>query len=121
MKNSSFAIYCRNIDDDCISLVLSTRQYLNKTNSYYDFFVFVDDNARAKLGCASLSSFYMRFYKGGVVFTNLEDYLLNKDKILSSHIFIITTAKELIEYNTLKNKILNVTILKNINGELYEV
>jgi hypothetical protein len=119
----SFAVYCPYIDQDSIVIVSSLKKYVNNKYEYNDFAIFVDDIPNTETGSAMLPSFYMRFYKGSVIFTKLEDYLVNKDKLLSDNKFVITNPTELTQNGLSKKELSteNTIILQNINGAIYEV
>ena len=110
------------MDDNTTNLIKAIQQYIFDNYSFYDIFLFVDDIINEPTDCAALSSFYMRFYKGSLVFTNLEDYLSNQDKILSTNIFIISSAEQLIEYNESKLKLQkNTKLLQYKDNRINEV
>lgn len=71
MKNS-IAIYCANITEskDIISKIRSS------LNNYDDFFIFTDifDSANGYDQYGIMSTFYMKFFRGKVIFLTKNDY-----------------------------------------------
>lgn len=81
MKNS-FAVYCPGIviSEDLINPI--KKRYINQ--NYDDFVVFTDIFYAAE-DCRDhgiMSTFYMKFFRGKVIFLNQEDYIKYKDNIL---------------------------------------
>jgi hypothetical protein len=115
--STSFAVFHDRAHED---IVKSVKKYVDKNAQYYDFTVF-SDNMNSFCGHAILSTFYMRFYKGNLVFTNLEDYLLYEKKITAKKRFVVTNIEELREYNITPKNLTNTTILQYVDGEINEL
>lgn len=55
----------------------------------FDFLLFTDDIQEVtNYDIAILPTFYMEFYKDYLVFTNLNDYLIYRNKLLTKHIIL---------------------------------
>lgn len=48
---------------------------------------------------AVLSSFYLKFFDGSVVFTNVDEYLTYKDQIIANEIFLVSDLQSLLSNN----------------------
>lgn len=82
------SIYSNDLTKD---IYLKIINYLNKIYSYYDCVIFSDSLLDKSINATVLSSFYLRFFNGSVIFTNIDDYIYYKDLMVSNSIFLITT------------------------------
>lgn len=115
---NSYGIYSDDIKD--ISLIDNLYKFFKKKNNDCDFNIFSsNESIFNNLNIASLSTFYMRFFKGKIIFCHIEDYLEYKDDILDD-CYLIATLEDCINSN-LNSKPDGVKFLK-IDGEnIYEV
>jgi hypothetical protein len=113
-----FAIYSDNINKNTY---IAIKNYLSKKYSYYDCVIFSDSFLDKAIDATIVSSFYLRFFVGSVIFTNIEDYIYYKDLIISNSIFLITTP-DLLRNNGLADyKKYSLTILNIEKEDIYEI
>lgn len=106
MNYDSFALYATNTDSDQITRL---KKFLYNKYPYSSFHVFFDGDYRNSSDTSFLPSFYMKFYKGCIIFNSLSEYLKEHKNLLSSIIFILS-SEELV--NLPKNKHQNVEFIK---------
>jgi len=117
MIKKSIGIFANDLSKN-EKLILKIKEFFYSNEYKPDIFVF-SDNAKVKgfSHTAVLSSFYMRFHKDEIVFLDINDYLINKDKILA-HCSIVIEPSE-IQTHKLNRKILeNCDLLTIHNGTL---
>ena len=112
-------IYIDSAYSEFISLAI---QYLKKTRGVVEPHIFSDGRISSYIDMACLSSFYMRFYRDSLLFTNLEDFLSNQYDVISNDIYVMVLKKELESNYINKNSIKNVKFLTfDDNGEIHEI
>jgi hypothetical protein len=113
MKNT-FAIFCNEQSDE-LDIV-----YRNLLQKYMADVFIVADNTTTSFNkyYAILYSFYLCFYKGVVIFLNIEDYLSNKNTVENNEIYLVCDVKDLIDAGIDKSLLNNVKLLKIQNDEV---
>lgn len=111
--NNSCAIFTNSNTD-----VLSSLYKYFKSN-YSDIF-FITENSELALDnhYALMYSFYLKFHADTIVFTNIEDYIYNKDNLSSKNIYVLTTLDEIITQNLDKSYLKNIKIISIENGDV---
>jgi hypothetical protein len=113
MKNT-FAIFCNEQSDE-LDIVYNyiIQKYMG------DIFIVSDDTTTSfKKHYAILYSFYLCFYKGTIIFLNIEDYLSNKINTENNEVYLICDVKDIIEAGIDKGSLNNVKLLKIENDEV---
>jgi hypothetical protein len=90
MNLNTFALYTTSINDIQIN---NLKKYLYNKYPYSSFHIFADINLKSNNDTSVLPSFYMKFYKGCLIFDNLLEYVKEYENILSSDIFILSDEK----------------------------
>jgi hypothetical protein len=85
MNPQNFALFTKKINIDQINKIT---KYINSLNSFYHFHIFYDGDCLENIEESILPSFYMKFYKGSLIFDSADEYLNYYNKILSSNIYI---------------------------------
>jgi hypothetical protein len=113
MKNT-FAIFC-NEQSDNLDILYNT--ILEKHMA--DIFIVTDDTTTSfKKHYAILYSFYLCFYKGIVVFLDIEDYLSNRLNIQDNQIYLVCSVENLLAKGIDRRSLNNVKLLKIENNEV---
>lgn len=113
-----FAIYSNSINNNLYTMI---KNYLDQRYLYYDCVILSDSILNKDIDATIVSSFYLRFFRGYVIFTNIEDYVYYKALIVSNHLFLITTP-DLLKIEKLTNEDKKITtILNTEKGYLYEI
>jgi hypothetical protein len=75
---TSVAIFSKNLEllKEQIPLIK------NEFKDYDDFLIFTDSFDSVSIDCSIMSTFYMKFFPGTVIFLNESDYQNNESKIL---------------------------------------
>ena len=75
---TSVAIFSKNLEllKEQIPLIK------NQFKDYDDFLIFTDSFDNVSVDCSIISTFYMKFFPGTVIFLNESDYKNNESKIL---------------------------------------
>jgi hypothetical protein len=113
MKNT-FAIFC-NEQTDTLDIL-----YNHILQKYFSDIFLVTDNTSIsfKKHYSILYSFYLRFYKGAVIFLNINDYLSNKLNVQDNQIYVVCEVKDLIDVGLDKNSLSGVKLIKIQNDEV---
>lgn len=119
MKNINLGIYIDDIED--INIIDSIRLFLETKYDIVSIHLFGDTILTKNINIAYLSSFYMSFFKGSLLFTNLENFLINKDSIISQDIFVITSLQELYNHHITKHSLETIKLLTIENGAINEI
>lgn len=103
----SLAIYTNKKIDKALVQDIRSAFVSNVDSKIFDFFIFSDDiKTVTNYDFAILSTFYMEFYKDYLIFTDLDDYLSYKDRLLTQHNFLyaqnISTLPDHTDRNLLK-------------------
>lgn len=115
----SMGIYNSGNLGDSIQTINSIKEFLKQHINIDDFFVFCD-SYDTHTEYAVLPSFYLYYYKGTVVFLNLEDYIAHKDKIISTNIIIRLSKQEVFESHIDRSVIKGCNILYQENDQNME-
>lgn len=120
MNTNIISIYT----DDPVSnkeTIIKIKNYINNHYEFSDFVIISDLNYLDKdIDASVLSSFYLKFFSGSVIFLDPQDYMLYSDNMMCNSILYLET-KDIanIDRNTIKNcDILtcnnnNLTLIKN--------
>jgi hypothetical protein len=116
---NSYAIYSDNNVDT--AMVSSIYRHFKQKNPYCDFLLFSNNEYLFhNLVIASLSTFYMKFYTGIIIFTNVDDYIEYQPCLLNPA-YIITSIEEMADKGYTRSSICDA-ILLNMNGDtIYEI
>lgn len=90
----SISIACRKLND----FVLFTD---NINNQYFDNY-------------AIFPSFYMRFFKGMVIFLTIEDYMQYKDSMIGKPMFFLT--EQMLQNNNIDISLINKDSIFSVSG-----
>lgn len=83
-----------------------------------DIVIFSDSNNISNIkDMAVLSSFYLKFFDGSIVFTNINEYLTYKDEIVADETFLVSDLQTLLENNIDKSVLVksNTTLIPKEN------
>lgn len=121
MNNNNFAIYINH--NDSIEDIEKIKTFILTQFPYSDVFIFCDDNISIDRSFGVLSSFYIKFFQGSIIFTDFSDYMEYKEIAKLSQLYvIIKSAHNILDKNTLtKNSVSNTILLTIINGEIHEI
>lgn len=109
-------------DPSSLSIIKNTFDYFRSKENAIDCYIFSDNELLlATHTIATLSTFYMTFYKENIVFLTLSDFLSHKDNIISSKIYLYSSLDELLTNNINKNLLNNVGLMSYENGIIYEI
>lgn len=115
---NSCAVYSDNINDT--SLIDILYKYFKQQYKDCDFNIFSsNEQIFNSLNIASLSTFYMRFFKGKIIFCNIEDYLEYKDNILNE-CYLVATIEDCTKFN-INSKPNGIKFLKIDGDNVYEI
>lgn len=115
----NIGIYINNtVTADLIKIII---EFFRSKNLVVCPHIFTDDYISNYFDLAQLSSFYMSFYKNSILFTNLNDFLINRYDIVSNNVYVITTVEELKENYLTAQNLQNVKLLYLKNGTIYEI
>ena len=116
MKNS-IAIHSTNITNDSL-IIEKLKNFILKEYKTFDFFIFTDSlDSSSDRHYGVLLEFYMKCYKGSVVFLEFENYLQHKDTILGQSILYLDKDK-IISQNIDKAMLVGCKIITQNNNEL---
>lgn len=120
-NNSSFAIYING--DDNIQTIYQIKNFILTQSPYSDIFITGDDNVGLDGSFSILSSFYMKFFNGSIIFTSLQDYIANMDIVSLAKSYVFIKSMEELSTNQVmnKNNFKNVVLLTITDGEIHEV
>ena len=118
--NKAFAIYINN--NDSIEDIERIRNFNITQSSYSDIFVCSDDNVVITNSFSLLPSFYLKFFQGSIIFTNIENYMEYKDvaKLAKSYI-IVKSAQEMVDNSINKHNLKDAMLLTITDGEIHEI
>lgn len=121
MNHQHFAIYINGNDN--IETINKLKNFIITQSPYSDIFITSDDNVGLNGSFSILSSFYLKFFHGSIIFTSLEDYISNMEVVsLAKNYVLIQSIEELsqnqISRTTLTSK---ATLLTITDGEIHEV
>lgn len=99
INGSKFGIYTENLQED----KNIAKQLHDQCSKMGDTVVFTDSMNTDLHDCALFPSFYIRFFKGTVIFLRLEDYLEHKNTMIGQPKLISSSSinKTLVEQNHL--------------------
>lgn len=104
----SLAIYTNSKDD--LYLIKEIQQTISKELNLYffDFLLFTDNLVEVtNYNTAILSTFYMEFYKDHLLFTNINDYLVYRDRLLTKNVYLyinsLSSLPDSVDRNLLKD------------------
>lgn len=112
------AIYSNNLTKDTY---IKIKNYLNKKYLYYDCVIFSDNLLDKSIDATIVSSFYLRFFNGSIIFTNIDDYIYYKDLIISNSVCLITTPDLLISNGLANYTRCGLTVIDIENEGSYEL
>lgn len=112
------AIYSNNLTKD---IYLKIKNYLNKKYVHYDYLIISDNFLDKNIDATIVSSFYLRFFDGSIIFTNIDDYIYYKDLIVSNNVFLITTPDLLISNGLANYARCDLTVIDIENEGSYEL
>lgn len=111
---NNYSIYTD--DPQTSKLIPIVYKYIKSINQYADFHIFSNNELffhNSNIG--SLSTYYIKFYQGHVIFCNIKDYLEYKDTLINK-CFLIGSVDDLIASGYSKHK-LGDTVLLTIDGD----
>lgn len=120
-NNASFAIYING--DDNIQMIYQIKNFILTQSPYSDIFVTGDDNVALDGSFSILSSFYLKFFNGSIIFTSPQDYITNIDTVALAKSYVLIKSLEELSQNqaTNKNNFKNAVLLTITDGEIHEV
>jgi len=86
---------------------------------YDDFVIISDDNDHIDNKYAVIPSIHLKFFHGSVVFLSARSYL-EKNRILSDNIYVVTSLDEIINNHISKNRLSGIKVI-NIQDKKIEV
>lgn len=119
MNTINIAIYIDNDSD--LNIIPAIKNFFSKKYPIVLPHIFHDHLISTYVDFAYLPTFYMSFYQQSLVFTNLENFLINQNNINSSDIYVITNKEELENNHMTKKELANIKLLSINNGEIYEL
>lgn len=121
MKNNNFAIYIN--QNDSIEYINQIKTFILTQSPYSDIVIFCDDNVLIGESYGILSSFYIKFFKGSIIFTDIEDCISYRDIAKLSQLYAIAkSAQDIVNKDILtKNSISNIILLTITDGEIHEI
>jgi hypothetical protein len=115
---SSIAVYSSALAVQ-IDIIRRVKAFFKSSDELVDFLIFSDDIASGLLvDTAILSTFYTTFYPGKVIFLNVEDYLANKDNLLTNDYVLLLDFKDALEHKLDISLLKNTQILKYDNDKM---
>lgn len=117
--SNKYAIYSDSPDDN---VVITMAYDFCKTRDPYCTFHIFSDNEQIfyTFNIATLSTYYLKFYDGNIIFCNLNDYIEYENSLLLNG-YVVTSTQDLINAGLSKNTIKRASILGVNGGKLYEV
>lgn len=121
MNNNIFAIYINK--NDSIEHIEKIKSFILMQFPYSDIVIFCDDNISIDRSFSILSSFYIKFFKGSIIFTDINDYISYQEIAKLSQIYVlINSTNDIIDKNMFtKNSISNTILLTITDGEIHEI
>lgn len=119
MTHKTVGVYLENFDQ--LDLIDTIKLFLEKTYDIVHIHMFGDGALTSYTNLAYLSTFYMYFFKQALLFMNIEDFLIHKDSLVSSDIYIITTIEDIKINHIPKQDLKNIKLLTINNGEINEI
>ena len=116
---NSIAVYSAENLKFSIETINSLKQFLSERINIDDFLILCD-TYDFHVEYAVLPTFYLYYYKGMVVFLNLEDYIAYKDKIISDNIIIRLSKQEVFESHIDRSVIKTCNIIYQENDQNME-
>lgn len=109
-----------NISNNSIGIWISTKEDIEKIpiiinyfkDSVRDIFLISDESIYTP-DYAVISSFYINFYNGCVVFLSLDDLLSNKSNLRSEKIYLLSSSQDIINSSLDKTYFNNITIIES--------
>jgi hypothetical protein len=115
---SSIAVYSSALNVQ-IDIIRRVKAFFKSSDELVDFLIFSDDIASGLLvDTAILSTFYMTFYPGQIIFLNVEDYLANKNNLLTNDYVLLLDFKDALEHKLDISLLKNTQILKYDNDKM---
>lgn len=118
--SQTFVIYIDENDNE--SFVKHIKSFILNQFVYADICISSDDNIIVSQDYSILSSFYLSFFQGNIIYTNIENYLNYKHahKLAKKYV-LVANSDELLKKNISKSSIMNATILTITDGEIHEI
>lgn len=114
--NNRFTIFT----NDCSDKIDIIYDYLLQ-NNYYDICIVTENSAlNIDKKYAILYSFYLKFYKGSIIFLDIKDYIDNQYLVDHLNKYVVCTPQEIIDSKLDKYSLKNVKII-NINNNMVEI
>lgn len=115
---NKYAIY---IDDGNSGLVNKIYAYFKQKNPYCDFTILSNNEPLFyNQNISSLSTYYLKFFDGSIIFCNINDYMEHADAMMQN-CYLITTAEDMIRVGRSKQQLHNATLLSFDGDEIYEL
>lgn len=111
---TKLAIYCN--DNNC-DLIYKIIDFFKQKNRIVCGHVFTDSDNTCSSDIACLPSFYMPFYKGIIVFTNIHDFIDNQSELISEKIYVMISSISDIKDNHVDKKIIDNTKFLTLDSE----
>lgn len=119
MNTINIGIYIDSDND--LDTIPAIKSFFSKKYPVALLHIFHDHLISTYVDFAYLPTFYMSFYQQSLVFTNLENFLINQNNINSSDVYVITNKEELENNHMTKKELENIKLLSISNGEIYEL
>lgn len=116
MNKSSLGIF---LDQDTEDPNLDLYKVFFK-DTYDDIVIISDSIMNTKPNWAMVSSYYLRFFPGAILFTDIGSYMAHKDMLLSKDIYLYSSPQDLLSNNVSLNMLKN-TKLVTINNNTIEI
>jgi hypothetical protein len=115
---NTYAVYSDDAKD--IIVINNLYNYFKQKNNGCDFHIFSSNESIFNhLNIASLSTFYMKFFTGKIIFCHIEDYLEYQYDLLNE-CYLVSTLEECIN-SKLNRKPDGVKFLKIEEDNVYEI
>jgi hypothetical protein len=88
--NNNFCIYSNKINSSLKQDIEIVKKYLISKYPYYHLAIFSDTYCEVSIDYPVVSAFYLKFFKGSIIFLNQKDYLYFKDKLYSKDIYVLS-------------------------------
>lgn len=119
-QNKAFAICIDN--NDSIEDIERIKNFIIVQYPYSDIFVCTDDSVTISSNFSIMSSFYLKFFRGSIIFTNIENYIeYSNIAKLAKQYLIVKSVEEMVDKGITKQNINNTMFLTITDGEIHEI
>jgi hypothetical protein len=90
--NNNFCVYSNKINLSLKKDIEIIKKYLMSQYPYYHLAIFSDTYCETSIDYPVVSAFYLKFFKGSVIFLSQKDYLYFKNKLYSKNIYVLSDS-----------------------------